>query len=150
MRRAWPLLLLLACNSSSPPEHAENEPISAQSVEDLCFAETRSGAVDRFPFADKLGTLNGWLEERLDEPAHAFYFETLMQTPVHQQGDRLRSEAERVGLARCPTAGLLDFLADLPRMGLTTDDCIAACLKRNEGLDGVDRSACERGCGTGG
>lgn len=142
------LLMCLALGCAGGKESARSRAMSESEMQILCFAETRSDALVRFPFADKLGTMNAWLERELGQGGvRALYFERLPETPAHLQGQLLRDEAARAGVASCPTAGLLDFLADLPREGLGFDDCVAACLARNRGLDGASDDACKKGCG---
>jgi hypothetical protein len=142
-----PFWLLLAACSSTPGANDASDGGSASDLQKLCEAETRAAAVEAFPFATKQQTINAWLERELqDEKIRSLYYDTLLQTPVHMQGDLLRKEASEAGLDACPFAALLDFLADLPRKGLTTDDCIARCVERH-GLPAGHQTPCRRGCG---
>jgi hypothetical protein len=154
MRALALVALAVSCSSSEPaaqaPERVE-PPITVaytQALEQICAAEVRSGAVASFPFADKMGTIRGWLDARLtDASARTLFFEQLPQLPVEWQGDTLRAEAERAAVGACPIGALYDFMADLPRKGLGTEECIAACVERNRGAVEDLAETCATGCG---
>jgi hypothetical protein len=140
-------LVAAACSATPGAGDPSKGPDYTTDLQKLCEAETRAGAIDKFPFAAKQEVISGWLDQQLhDEAVRTLYYERLLQSPVHQQGDVLRGEAANAGLERCPMASLMDFLAELPIKALTTDDCIRLCVERNR-LEGEERKLCERGCG---
>jgi hypothetical protein len=118
---------------------------AAPELELLCFAEERSGAIERFPFFEKTETMTSWLDQRLESPSvRAFYFEELPQTGIEQQDDRLRQVAQDAGIERCPMADLIEFLGRMPREAFGFGDCVKACVARHQ----AEREpACRRGCG---
>jgi len=150
MRWLWIGCLAVGCSGSGANGPAGTGPAYVAGVEDLCFAETRSGAIEQFPFMDKAQILNGWLEQRLtDEAAHQLYFATILQTSVLEQGDLLRSRAAAVGIEDCPLGGYLDFINQLSSRAATAEQCAALCLERNgeTGDAAAIEQACVTGCG---
>jgi hypothetical protein len=151
MRWAWILCAAAGCSAQGGADSPDGSgPDYAAGVEDICFAETRSGAIELFPFMDKAQTLNSWLEQRLtNQAAHELYFETILQASVLEQGDLLRARALSLGLQSCPLGGYLDFIGRLSSQAATLEDCTAACAERN-GDTGDEASvdqACLTGCG---
>lgn len=150
MRWLWVGCVAVGCSAGGADHPEGGGPAYATGVEDICFAETRSGAIERFPFMDKAQTLNSWLEERLaDEAAHRLYFETILQASVLEQGDLLRSRATAVGLETCPLGGYLDFIGTLSSRAASNEGCARACLERNRatGEEQTIEAACVTGCG---
>lgn len=150
MRWLWIGWLAVGCSAGGADHPEGGGPTYAAGVEDICLAETRSGAIERFPFMDKAQTLNGWLEKRLtDEAAHRLYFETILQASVLDQGNLIRSRAAAIGLETCPLGGYLDFIGTLSSRAATTEGCAAACLERNRetGDEQAVEEACVSGCG---
>ncbi|HZO13754.1 MAG TPA: hypothetical protein VFB62_10870 [Polyangiaceae bacterium] len=139
--------LSLALSIGCATKEAESPELPAAELELVCFAEQRSGAIERFPFADKAEAIRKWLDERLKDPRmRTFYFEELPQTGVDFQDDRMREAAAEAGIERCPMAGYLEFTGKLPREGFKFADCVAACTARHSAAPAVD-AACRRGCG---
>ncbi len=151
MRWTWILCVAAGCSASGGADSPDGRgPDYLAGLEDICFAETRSGAVERFPFMDKAQTLHSWLEQRLtDQAAHRLYFETILQASVLEQGDRLRATAASAGIESCPLGGYLDFIGRLSSRAATLEDCAAACAERNRdtGDEASVGQACRIGCG---
>lgn len=117
----------------------------------LCFAEARSGGIEVFPFAAKMQTINGWLDEHLhDAYVEALHREKLPQAGLTEQGELLRRHASEAGITTCPLAGLIDFLGNLSAVAHGVEDCQKACVERHaaasEGIEDL-AAACGRGCG---
>lgn len=151
MRPSWllpPLLALAACQPSaaSHPE-GEDEGYAAQ-VDALCRAEVTSGAIAAFPYGAKGEAMQRWLDTNLTHPeAKKLYFETVLQSPVHHQRQVLEDAASDAGLARCPFAAYLDFLAKMPIEAASDRDCVDACIARNAPIAPDVELACSTGCG---
>ena len=140
-----PIVSAALCWVGCAKKDAESPELPAGEIELVCFAEQRSGAIERFPFADKAEAIRKWLDERLKDPRmRAFYFEELPQTGVDFQDDRMRETAAEAGIERCPMADYLDFTGKLPREGFHFADCVGACTARHSA---AADAACRRGCG---
>jgi len=152
MRFCWlaaPLLALVACQPPEEAESAEGEDADyAAQVEALCRAEVSSGAIAAFPYGAKGEVMQRWLDTNLTHPkAHALYFETVLQSPVHHQKRVLEEAAAEAGVTPCPLASYLDFLAKMPIEAASDDDCVTACTRRNAPIAPDAASACATGCG---
>ncbi len=145
------LWVVASCSANGGADSPDGSgPDYRAGVEDICFAETRSGAIELFPFMDKAQTLNSWLGQQVtDQAAHRLYFETILQASVLEQGDLLRATAIRAGIESCPLGGYLDFIGRLSSRAATLEDCRAACSERNRdtGDETSVDEACLKGCG---
>lgn len=150
--RFWWLPVVAACSSGATAASVDGDPAEhREGLEQLCFAEVRSGGIEVFPFAAKMQTINGWLDDNLDDAyVQSLHREKLPQAPLPDQGELLRRHASEAGIETCPMAGLIDFLGRLSAVAHGVEDCQKACVERHaEASVGVEdlSGACGRGCG---